>query len=55
MYAEGMKHGRGKYVWSDNSSYDGEWTNNQINGTGKYIWPDGRMYVGEWLDNNMHG
>ena len=31
---EGMKHGRGCYVWNDGSCYDGEWFENKINGEG---------------------
>jgi hypothetical protein len=41
-----MKHGKGKYVWNDNSSYNGEWFENKINGWGEYLWPDGRRYEG---------
>ena len=52
---EGMKHGKGKCVWNDGSSYNGEWYENKINGRGIYQWPDGRKYEGEWKENNMHG
>lgn len=32
MYAEGKKHGFGKYVWADKSSYEGYWEHNAIHG-----------------------
>lgn len=27
-----MKHGMGKYLWADQSSYNGNWSENKING-----------------------
>jgi hypothetical protein len=32
-----MKHGLGKYYWNDESTYDGYWSENQINGKVKNI------------------
>ena len=43
-----MKHGHGKYTWTDGSIFEGEWYENKINGKGIYVWPDGRKYIGEW-------
>lgn len=37
-----MKHGKGRYVWNDQSMYEGEWYENKIHGYGLYVWPDGR-------------
>lgn len=34
---EGKKHGRGKYVWSDGSYYDGIWNNNTIHGNVVFV------------------
>jgi hypothetical protein len=31
-----MKHGHGKYTWSDGSVYSGHWINNKIAGYGEY-------------------
>jgi hypothetical protein len=36
------KHGRGVFVWSDGSTYNGEFHNNNIDGIGTYSWADGR-------------
>ena len=27
-----MRHGRGKMIWSDGSSYDGEWNSDKMTG-----------------------
>ena len=53
--AEGLKEGKGEYVWADGSNYNGEWRESKINGFGQYIWNDGRKYYGTWLNNDMHG
>lgn len=29
---KGFKHGKGKYIWPDQSYYDGDWFENKING-----------------------
>jgi hypothetical protein len=44
MYENGMKQGKGRFLWSDNSVYEGEFFNNNMHGKGKNIWPDGRIY-----------
>lgn len=41
-----MKHGRGKFIWADGSTYTGELKENNICGEGTYIWPDNRKYIG---------
>jgi hypothetical protein len=37
-------NGKGKYIWPDGRTFDGEWKDNQMNGKGIYIWKDGRQY-----------
>lgn len=39
-----MKHGRGKFIWADGSTYTGELKENNICGEGTYIWPDNRKF-----------
>lgn len=41
-----MKHGKGKFIWSDQSTYDGDFYQNNIHGDGEYVWADGRVYNG---------
>ena len=52
---DGKKSGKGAYKWADNSVYDGDWYDNNIEGFGEYKWPDNRGYIGEWKENKLHG
>ena len=45
-YQNGLKEGEGKFVWKDNSSYEGMFHNGNIEGKGKMIFPDNKTYVG---------
>ena len=55
-YIAGNKHGeRGLFMWADNSMYEGQFRDNNIEGLGRYTWADGRTYEGEWKENKMHG
>ena len=55
MFKNGKKSGKGTYKWADNSIYDGNWLDNNIEGFGEYRWPDNRVYIGEWKENKLHG
>lgn len=33
-------------MWTDDSSYEGDFFENNIHGFGKYEWKDGRIYEG---------
>ena len=54
-YLDGMKNGKGKFIWADKSTYEGEFNNNNIHGFGTYHWSDDRTYTGEWINNKMNG
>jgi|TARA_B110001450_G_C17330101_1_gene363079 hypothetical protein len=41
-----MKHGKGKFQWSDQSTFEGDFHENNIEGSGEYRWADGRVYNG---------
>ena len=43
-----MKDGKGKFIWSKNEFYEGEFKENKIEGYGVYHWEDGSKYKGEW-------
>lgn len=47
--------GTGYFLWSDNSSYTGEFKDNNIHGKGLYKWADGRVFNGDWVCNKMDG
>ena len=54
-WENGVKQGKGVYIWSDDEYYEGEWRNDERDGQGIYTWSDGRRYQGEWKDDMMHG
>lgn len=45
----------GKYVWPNQTKYEGPLVNSQIVGKGKFTWPDGSWYEGELLNGKRHG
>jgi hypothetical protein len=43
------------YVYSDGTTYEGEWKNSKRHGFGVWVRPDGTRYVGEWENNKPNG
>ena len=43
---QGQRHGRGVYITSDGSRYDGFWKYDQRNGFGRFVRADGDVYEG---------
>lgn len=54
-WRQGNMHGFGRYVWSDEKRYEGQYVDDKKHGYGIYQWPDGRLYKGYWKDGNQHG
>ena len=50
-WKEGLRHGFGKFTWSNGDTYSGLWDNDKRHGQGTYIWNDGSKYIG----NYSHG
>lgn len=50
----GMKHGQGKLMFPE-STYKGEFFNDEIHGQGEMIWNNGKKYKGQWEKGLMHG
>jgi hypothetical protein len=48
-------HGRGKYVFADGGTYEGEWSGGEMHGRGKYIYDDGETYEGDWIEGEKNG
>ena len=44
----GIRHGQGKCIYCDGSSYEGQWLNGFYHGKGTLIMPTGHKYCGEW-------
>ena len=43
-HQNGVKHGKGKFVWADGTVYEGNFNNNLMDGFGKIVYPDGKEY-----------
>ena len=54
-YKDDLRHGRGKYMWSDRDIYDGEWKNHMKHGYGEFRFSSGAFYQGMWREDNRHG
>ncbi len=54
-WAYDKRHGRGQCVFLDESSYCGDFRNDEIEGNGVFTRPDGTRYDGEWSYGRMHG
>ena len=62
---DGLRHGKGKYTWSNGSEYEGDWVKGKRCGFGVYKSyskneKDGSTYTsytyeGEWKDSKQHG
>lgn len=46
---EGVRNGRGKYIWSNGCFYDGQYEDGNKCGTGTMTFPGGGQYAGEHL------
>lgn len=54
-WADDLKCGMGKKVFSDRSVYKGEWKANMKHGEGSYVWSDSTTYTGAWKEDKYHG
>ena len=52
---DGILHGKGKMVWNNGSSYDGDWNHGKVHGNGTYIYSDGGTYAGQFQNGSRHG
>ena len=54
----GTRHGKGIFVYSDGSRYEGDWERDTATGRGVWVYSDGSRYEGEWVRGvmiNGHG
>jgi hypothetical protein len=52
---ENRPNGRGRMVFWNASTYEGEWRAGVFEGHGEIVWADGSSYVGEWRQGLQHG
>jgi hypothetical protein len=50
-----MKNGKGVYVWSDGSHYEGFYKDDLKHGQGKYFGEDSTYWEGEWANGQRVG
>ena len=49
------KNGFGKWVYTDKTTYEGEWVQTQKHGQGTETWPNGYIYKGEFKNSVWSG
>jgi len=54
-HKNGLRHGRGKYTFSNGSTFEGLYENGSPNGYGKETFPNGAKYEGNYLNGRFHG
>ena len=46
-------NGYGKWVYTDKTTYEGEWANGFMNGQGIFTWADGKQKKGIWKNGKL--
>ena len=54
-FKNGERHGKGKLIWADGSTYDGFWQDDVRHGVGIFTNADGHFYNGKWKSGKKHG
>ena len=49
------ENGYGKWVYTDKTTYEGEWVGTKKNGQGIETWSDGKKYIGKYKDGLIDG
>ena len=47
------ENGYGKWVYTDKTTYEGQWTNGFMNGEGTFTWSDGKQKTGLWKNGKL--
>ena len=47
------ENGYGKWVYTDKTTYEGEWVNGFMNGEGTFTWSDGKQKTGTWTNGKL--
>ena len=49
------ENGYGKWIYTDKTTYEGEWVGTKKNGKGVETWPNGYIYEGEFKNSEWSG
>ena len=47
------ENGYGKWVYTDKTTYEGQWANGFMNGEGTFTWSDGKQKTGIWANGKL--
>lgn len=53
-FLDGKRHGKGKFIFSDGSYWEGDWKDDAFTGQGRYI-ANHTQYEGQFLNGKYHG
>ena len=51
----GMRNGKGVYIWASGERYEGDFVDNQRTGKGILLWPNGQRYEGDFVAGRRTG
>ena len=52
---QGLRDGRGTYIFRNGDRYAGHWRGNEFSGFGTFQWREGDVYEGQWERGLPHG
>ena len=47
------ENGYGKWIYTDKTTYEGEWINGFMNGKGTFTWTNGKQKIGIWKKGKL--
>jgi len=51
-----MRHGKGRFYYSEGGLYDGQWYANKMQGKGTLYYSSGKIaYEGDWIADKFEG
>ncbi|KAJ1547486.1 hypothetical protein HK096_002692 [Nowakowskiella sp. JEL0078] len=53
QWQNGVRYGKGVFIYATGAQFNGEWSNNKKNGFGSFTSKDGRRYIGEFRNDRM--
>lgn len=51
----GLPHGKGHFIWNNDSSYYGDFLEGQMTGKGTITYANGEKYIGDFKNGYKHG
>lgn len=51
----GLKHGKGRYIWRNGNKYEGQWFQDKRHGYGTLCYKNGDKYIGNWKNDKKDG